>query len=439
MDGVRSSVISSQADPEYSTFEEAESAFHKLLRRVGVQPEWTWEHAVRAAVKDPQYRAIKDPKDRKIAFEKYQFEVRAQEKDREKERQAKLRADFNNMLRSHPEITHYTRWTTARSIIERETIFRSARSEEERQSLFNEYRAELLKAHNEDDSRNRRAALDKLVHLLQSLDLEPYTRWSEAQSALKADERFQGDEQFQSLSKIDVLKAFESHIKALERSFNDTRQKQKTFKARQERQNRDQFISLLKDLRSAGKIKAGAKWSDIHELIEDDPRYVSMLGQAGSTPLDLFWDMVEEEERMLRGKRNDVLDVLQVCTPLKIMVPSSLTRIRKNDMSSHRRLPSTNSYLSCKLIVVQHLSTPSIFASSLIASMTGSFAVLTTRSMLSGEQWIACDLKSSVWNPRLQQVTLGSRFVHVSRSLKSIELWTRMTCANRPSTRSSND
>lgn len=314
MEGVRSSVISSQADPEYSTFEDAEGAFHKLLRRVGVQPEWTWEHAVRATIKDPQYRAIKDPKDRKIAFEKYQFEVRAQEKDREKERQAKLRADFNTMLRSHPEIKHYTRWKTARSIIERETIFRSARSEEERQSLFNEYRAELLKAHNEDDSHNRKAALDKLVHLLQSLDLEPYTRWSEAQSALKGDERFQGDEQFQSLSKIDVLKAFESHIKALERSFNDTRQRQKTVKARQERQNRDQFISLLKDLKSAGKIKAGTKWSDIHELIEDDPRYVSMLGQAGSTPLDLFWDTVEEEERILRGKRNDVLDVLEVCS-----------------------------------------------------------------------------------------------------------------------------
>jgi pre-mRNA-processing factor 40 len=37
-----------------------------------------------------------------------------------------------------------------------------------------------------------------------------------------------------------------------------------------------------------------------------------MLGQAGSTPLDLFWDVVEEEERALRSTRNDVLDVLDV-------------------------------------------------------------------------------------------------------------------------------
>jgi pre-mRNA-processing factor 40 len=69
---------------------------------------------------------------------------------------------------------------------------------------------------------------------------------------------------------------------------------------------------LLNELRSNGKIKAGAKWMQILPLIEEDPRYVAMLGQSGSIPLELFWDMVEEEERALRGRRNDVLDVLDV-------------------------------------------------------------------------------------------------------------------------------
>jgi pre-mRNA-processing factor 40 len=299
-------------EPDYSSPEEAESVFHKLLRRAGVQPEWSWEQTIRAVVKDPQYRAIKDPKDRKISFEKYVAEVRAQEKDREKDRQAKLRVDFFTMLRTHPEIKHYTRWKTAKSIIEGETIFRSARSEEEAHTLFNEYRAELLKSHNEAESNNRKSALDHLVLLLQSLNLEPYTRWSDAQSALKSNNRFQGDATFKSLSKIDLLKAFENHMKSLERAFNDKRQRQKSVRARQERQRRDHFLELLKDLKLAGKIKANTKWTDIHELIEDDPRYVAILGQPGSTPLDLFWDMIEEEDRNLRNKRNDALDVLEV-------------------------------------------------------------------------------------------------------------------------------
>lgn len=301
-----------QTDPEYTSFEEAEAAFLKLLRRAGVQPEWSWEQAMRAIIKDPQYRALKDPKDRKAAFEKFTVEVRLQEKDRAKERLAKLRADFGTMLRSHPEIKHYTRWKTARPIIEGETIFRSTNDENERRQLFEEYVAQLKKAHVEQEATTRKAAMDELVSILKALDLEPYTRWSEAQGIIQSNERFQGDEKFKSLSKSDILTAFENHIKSLERTFNDARQQQKNLKIRRERQNRDKFIGLLKELRENGKIKAGAKWKNILPLIEHDERYTAMLGQAGSTPLDLFWDMVEEEERELRSKRNEVLDVLDV-------------------------------------------------------------------------------------------------------------------------------
>ena len=334
----------SQTDPEYSSFEEAEAAFMKLLKRVGVQPEWTWEQTVRAAVKDPQYRALKDPKDRKAAFEKFVIEVRAQEKDKEKERLAKLRSDFASMLRSHPEIKHYTRWKTARPIIEKETIFRSAKTDDERRQLFEEYIIELKKTHAENETSNRKAAMDELISILNALDLEPYTRWSKAQEIIQSNERFSGDEKFKSLTKLDILKAFENHIKSLERSFNDTRQKQKHLKARRERQNRDQFLALLKDLKSAGKIKAGTKWMDIHPLIEDDPRYVAMLGQSGSTPLDLFWDNVEEEERALRGKRGEVLDVLDVSLSFAIaeIIHANFLigqTLRNHNKDYFRRLP----------------------------------------------------------------------------------------------------
>jgi pre-mRNA-processing factor 40 len=123
-------------DPEYATAEEAEAAFVKLLRRSGVQPDWTWEQTIRATVKDPQFRAIKDPRDRKAAFEKYCHDVVVKDKERAKERLTKLRADFATMLRSHPEIKYYTRWKTARPMIEGETIFRSTSDENERRQLF---------------------------------------------------------------------------------------------------------------------------------------------------------------------------------------------------------------------------------------------------------------------------------------------------------------
>ena len=312
INGVKATGLNAQENtPEYHTFEEAEAAFIKLLRRSNVQPDWTWEQTMRATIKDPQYRALKDPKDRKTAFEKYAVEVRLQEKDRAKERLAKLRTDFGTMLKSHPEIKHYTRWKTARPIIEGETIFRSTNDDTERRQLFEEYVIELKKTNIEREAVTRKSAMDELVELLKALDLEPYTRWSEAQEVIESNEIFKADDKFKTLSKSDILTAFENHIKSLERTFNDERQREKNSKQRRERQNRDRYLDLLKELKAAEKIKAGTRWMDILSEVHEDPRYVAMLGQTGSTPLDLFWDMVEEEERAIRLIRNDVYDVLE--------------------------------------------------------------------------------------------------------------------------------
>ena len=304
--------VTTNQDPNYSSYEEAEAAFMKLLRRSNVQPEWTWEQTMRSTIKDPQYRALKDPKDRKAAFEKYTVEVRAQEKERAKERIAKLRTDFGTMLRSHPEIKHYSRWKTIKPILEGETIFKSTTDDQERRQFFEEYITELKKKHMEEEAVERKSAMTDLVNILKALDLEPYTRWSEAQEVIQANDRIQSDAKFKLLSKSDVLTAFENHIKSLERTFNDAKQQQKASKARRERQNRDHFIHLLRELRDQGKINAGSKWMQVLPFFEKDPRYDAMLGQPGSTPLDLFWEVVEEEERALRGRRNDVYDVLEV-------------------------------------------------------------------------------------------------------------------------------
>ena len=336
--------IAKEVVPDYSSFEEAEAAFMKLLRRSNVQPDWSWEHTMRATIKDPQYRALKDPKDRKAAFEKFAIEVRQNEKERAKERMAKLRTDFGNMLRTHPEIKHYSRWGTIRPIIERETVFRAAETEDERKELFAEYIVELKKQNIEQEAANRKAASSDLSHLLKALNLEPYTRWSEAQTILYTNERFQSDENYKLLSKSDILAAFENHIKSLERTFNDARQQQKASRARRERQNRDRFMELLQELRSTNKIKAGSKWKDVLPELENDPRYVGMLGQSGSTPLDLFWDTVEEEERALRGRRNEVYDVLEVQLIL-LVLGTLLTLSRTNALKCLPRQPSLSSVI----------------------------------------------------------------------------------------------
>lgn len=355
--------INKEVVPDYSSFQEAEAAFLKLLKRSNVQPDWSWEQAMRATIKDPQYRALKDPKDRKAAFEKYAVEVRQQERERAKERFAKLRTDFLAMLKTHPEVRHYSRWKTIRPIIERETVFRAAESEDERKQLFEEYIVDLKKQNLEQEASRRKSALTDLTAILNALNLEPYTRWAQAQEVLQSHEKIKSDENFKLLSKSDILTAFESHIKSLERTFNDARQQQKANKARIERQHRDAFTDLLQELRAHNKLKANTKWKDLLPQIEDDPRYVAMLGQSGSSPLDLFWDAVEEEESALRGRRNDVYDVLEVssCYPF---LPALLTLDRTNVMKLHPKPPSMTFMKSFSLIDAQRKSTKMLYSSS---------------------------------------------------------------------------
>ncbi|KAM7200199.1 hypothetical protein V8F20_005417 [Naviculisporaceae sp. PSN 640] len=81
--------VPANTDPEYSSPEEAEASFIKLLRQCKVQPDWTWEQTLPTIMKDPQFRAIKDPKQRKLVFQKYCNDVVAQDKERAKERLAK--------------------------------------------------------------------------------------------------------------------------------------------------------------------------------------------------------------------------------------------------------------------------------------------------------------------------------------------------------------
>ncbi|KAH8629196.1 U1 snRNP-associated protein [Alternaria alternata] len=295
---------------QFSTPQDAEAAFMKVLKQMKVQPDWTWLQAVRAGIHDPNWRAIPEPEKREEAFKKYCEDLRAQEKHKEQDRQAKLRSDFTAMLRSHPEIKYYTRWKTALPIIEEETIFRSAKDDAERRALFEEYIISLKKAHEEEEAESRRSALDQIMGLLQGLDLEPFTRWQAAEEKLEQNHEFNSDK-FETLTRMDVLNQFEKHIRQLQREHNDKVQAERRKKHRVERKNRDAFLELLDDLRKSGLLRAGTKWKDIHDTIQDDPRYTAMLGQSGSSPLDLFRDALEEEEGKFRTLRRRALDVLE--------------------------------------------------------------------------------------------------------------------------------
>jgi pre-mRNA-processing factor 40 len=308
--GFRGAMPTKADEPDFASAEQAKDAFFKLLRKFNIKYDTPWTDALRIVVKERDYRAIKDSRERKRVFEDYCIEQKEEERNKEKERREKLREEFRAMLKTHEEIKHYTRWRTARPIIEREAVFRNAGDDDERRQLFEEYILGLKKQHAEQEVATRREALDRLSDLMRATVLDADTKWAEAQEAVMNHESFRNDETLRSLHKVDVLQIFDQHIKQLERHMNDARQKDKKNKDRRDRQARDGFRALLQEKLTTGQITAGSKWQDLVPQIATDERFLNLVGTEGSGPLDMFWDVVEDEERKIRSKRNDALDIL---------------------------------------------------------------------------------------------------------------------------------
>jgi pre-mRNA-processing factor 40 len=54
----------------FSTFEESEKAFFHLLRKAGVDANWTWDQTMRAIITDPLYKALNTLAEKKAAWQK---------------------------------------------------------------------------------------------------------------------------------------------------------------------------------------------------------------------------------------------------------------------------------------------------------------------------------------------------------------------------------
>lgn len=64
--------------------------------------------------------------------------------------------------------------------------------------------------------------------------------------------------------------------------------------------------ALLDELKAAEKLTSGTKWKEVYPFLKDDERYLSLLGLPGSTPLELFWDAVDQLDQALESKVKDV-------------------------------------------------------------------------------------------------------------------------------------
>jgi len=350
--GYRGPLAATASGVDFKNPADADAAYNKLLGKVGVQPDWTWEQTMRAAIQDPAFRALKEPTERKLAFEKYQDDMRAREKEREKERVVKLRTDFRMMLSRHPEVKHFTRWKTARPILEEESIFRSTSDEEERKSLFREYIADARRDYEDKRYRDHEEAMRGLASLLRDVHLSPETRWEDAHKRLQSHPGFVNDEKYQTLTKSEILDTFTGQVRRLWDDVNTIKQREKVLQARKQRKAREGFVNLLRELQDDEQLTPVSQWKEIHALVEDDPRYQALLDNVrtgdersdGSNPQDLFFDMLEDMEREVHDLRGLVDSLFKVYLQVPYYEISDADLYPRTCASSSPRKPQrTNS------------------------------------------------------------------------------------------------
>ncbi|KAF7316925.1 hypothetical protein HMN09_00426700 [Mycena chlorophos] len=286
----------------FNNFEEGEKAFIHLLRKAGVDPTWTWEQTMRAIITDPLYRALNSLAEKKATFQKYTTELQAKEQLEKEARLAKLRPALRNMLKGNPNVFHYTTFATADKLFAQHPIWQQARIEAERQLIFEDYVSELKQREVQETRASRTRSVSKVVALFKDLNVDVVTRWRDAQDRLLKSSAWRDDAELQKLPTLDILLAFEDYSRVREREYEEQMRRTQVEKTRKERKTREAFKSVLEELAASGQIKARTKWKDVYPLFKSDERYLNMLGNPGSNPLELFWDAVDALDQALEKK-----------------------------------------------------------------------------------------------------------------------------------------
>merc|ERR1712130_481503 len=87
--------------------------------------------------------------------------------------------------------------------------------------------------------------------------------------------------------------------------------KEKKRTKRLQRKNRDAMNAVLDELHEQGKLTSMSLWMELYPVISQDPRFHALLGQPGSTPLDLFKFYVEELKARFHDEKKIIKEILK--------------------------------------------------------------------------------------------------------------------------------
>ncbi|KAF7997587.1 hypothetical protein HCN44_006158 [Aphidius gifuensis] len=296
---------------QFKDKKEAIEAFKELLKERDVPSNATWEQAVKTIQNDPRYPSMKKLNERKQAFNAYKTQKLKEEREQERLRLKKAKEDLEKFLLNHDRMTSTTKYYKCEEIYGNLEIWRAV-ADPDRRDIYEDVIFNLAKREKEDAKQLKKRNTKRLTQILDTMTEVTYqTTWQEAQALLLQHSSFAEDSDLLEMDKEDALFIFENHIRQLEKNKEAIKSKNKRRK-RLERKNRDGFGSLLDELHVQGKLTSMSLWVELYPMLSADLRFSAMLGQPGSTPLDLFKYYVEDlksrfhdEKKAIRVESNE--------------------------------------------------------------------------------------------------------------------------------------
>lgn len=313
IDGDASISIPSPEQPkmEFKDKKEAIEAFKELLKERNVPSNSTWDNCMKIISKDPRYLNFKSLNEKKQAFNSYKTQKIKDEREEQRLRAKKAKEDLEKFLMSCDKITSTTKYYKCDELFANQKIWTNV-PDQDRRDIYEDCMFNLAKREKEEARVMKKRNMRVLSEVLESMNSITYqTTWSEAQVMFLENSAFKNDVNLLGMDKEDALIVFEEHIRTQEREEMEEKDREKKRLKRLQRKNRDSFLALLDSLHEEGKLTSMSLWVELYPLISADIRFSAMLGQAGSTPLDLFKFYVENLKARFHDEKKIIKEILK--------------------------------------------------------------------------------------------------------------------------------
>ncbi|KAG5886292.1 Pre-mRNA-processing factor 40-like protein A [Gonioctena quinquepunctata] len=305
---------SRNSTPEPKIFKdkkEAMEAFKELLKDKNVPSNASWEQCVKIISNDPRYETFKKLNEKKQVFNAYKTQKQKDEKEEQRLKSKKYKEQLEEFLLKTDLITSTTKYYRCDEIFGTMEIWSNV-SDSDRRDIYEDVMFTLAKREKEEAKTLKKRNMKKLAEVLECMTkINHDTTWSEAQVLLLDNNSFKNDVNLLAMDKEDALIVFEEHIRVLEKEQLEEKEREKRRMKRQCRKNRDQFLALLDHLHEEGKLTSMSLWVELYPIISADIRFSAMLGQGGSTPLDLFKFYVEDLKSRFHDEKKIIKEILR--------------------------------------------------------------------------------------------------------------------------------